>query len=248
MRDSNTITFSVADTGIGIATADETRIFEEFIQIENPLQKRVKGTGSGLPLCQKLAEFLGGIVAMKSTPGLGSTFFVNLPTVYLEAAEKDFEKPIEPPEKIPLPSANIGQNPPNSPPKILIVDGEEVFGYLLKDLLCEIDFIPIEAANGPEALLRAIEHQPQAIFLDTIMPDMTGFEVLEKLKSDPDTCQIPAIVLTSKHLTAAESKRLSAAAAIISKQNSGRPQAATQIRDVLIKAGINAIERYPLKL
>jgi signal transduction histidine kinase len=58
MRDSNTITFSVADTGIGIATADQTRIFEEFIQIENPLQKRVQGTGSGLPLQVAVASRL----------------------------------------------------------------------------------------------------------------------------------------------------------------------------------------------
>ena len=56
---NETITFSVADTGIGIAEADHERIFEEFTQIDNPVQRRVKGTGLGLPLCRKLAKLDG---------------------------------------------------------------------------------------------------------------------------------------------------------------------------------------------
>jgi signal transduction histidine kinase len=89
--DSGTITFSVADTGIGIIPEDQTRIFEEFVQVENSLQKRFKGTGLGLSLCKKLAELLGGNVEVKSYPGSGSTFFVKLPIVYGEATEKDSE-------------------------------------------------------------------------------------------------------------------------------------------------------------
>lgn len=238
MTDSNTITFSVADTGIGIDTADQTRIFEEFVQIENPLQHRVKGTGLGLSMCQKLAEFLGGSIKVKSIPGEGSTFFASIPIVYLKEEEQEVEIPIAQPEKKLPAFSNIEQNQQNLPPKILIVDDEEVFRYLLKDLLAEIDCIPLEAASGAEGLQRAIEHQPQAIFLDIVMPGMNGFEVLEKLKSDPATCQIPAIVLTSKDLSAAECDRLSEAAAIISKQKKSRKQAAAQIANALIEVGI----------
>ncbi|MGL5064915.1 MAG: ATP-binding protein [Microcoleus sp.] len=238
MTDRNTITFSVADTGVGIAPADRTKIFEEFVQIENPLQQHVKGTGLGLPLCQKLAEFLGGSIQVHSIPGEGSTFFVSIPIVYLGATEKDVGGSIEPPKLTPETISNFEQNGKKSPPTILIIDDEEAFRYSLKDLLAEIDCIAIEAASGTEGLQRAIEHQPQAIFLDIVMPGMNGFEVLENLKSHPATCQIPAIVLTSKDLSMAECDRLSPAAAIISKQNKSRKKAVAKIIDALMAVGI----------
>lgn len=74
-----TICFHVSDTGIGIAEANLQLIFEEFNQIENPLQKRSKGTGLGLPLCRKLAGMLGGTVSVASRLGEGSTFTLVLP-------------------------------------------------------------------------------------------------------------------------------------------------------------------------
>jgi signal transduction histidine kinase len=73
------VTFFVADTGIGIAEEHQQVIFEEFGQVQNHLQQRVKGTGLGLPLCRKLAALLGGHVGVDSKPGVGSTFFATLP-------------------------------------------------------------------------------------------------------------------------------------------------------------------------
>ncbi|NJK65874.1 MAG: histidine kinase [Microcoleus sp. CSU_2_2] len=103
--DSGTITFSVTDTGIGILPEDQTRIFEEFVQVENSLQKRFKGTGLGMSLCKKLAELLGGNIGMNSSPGVGSTFFVKLPIVYATATEKDAEMSSPQREQIPFPIA-----------------------------------------------------------------------------------------------------------------------------------------------
>jgi signal transduction histidine kinase len=80
--DTDTITFAVADTGIGISPENLQLIFEEFSQIEHPLQRRSKGTGLGLPLCRKLAELLGGRVDVVSQPGVGSTFSLVLPRVF----------------------------------------------------------------------------------------------------------------------------------------------------------------------
>ena len=77
-----TVVFSVKDTGIGIAAEDLPRIFEEFGQIESHLQKRIKGTGLGLPLARKLAQLLGGSVSVRSEPGVGSTFFAVIPRVF----------------------------------------------------------------------------------------------------------------------------------------------------------------------
>jgi signal transduction histidine kinase len=77
--EADTITFAVADTGIGIAHENLQLIFEEFSQIEHPLQRRSKGTGLGLPLCRKLAALLGGRVDVVSTVGIGTTFTLTLP-------------------------------------------------------------------------------------------------------------------------------------------------------------------------
>jgi signal transduction histidine kinase len=76
---AGTIAFAVADTGIGISQENLQLIFEEFSQIEHPLQRKSKGTGLGLPLCRKLADLLGGRVDVKSTLGEGSTFTLTLP-------------------------------------------------------------------------------------------------------------------------------------------------------------------------
>jgi signal transduction histidine kinase len=80
------VTFAVADSGIGISADNLQLIFEEFSQIEHPLQRRAKGTGLGLPLCRKLAALLGGSVEVESTPGAGSTFYLQLPRQFSAAA------------------------------------------------------------------------------------------------------------------------------------------------------------------
>ncbi|SDG40647.1 MULTISPECIES: sensor histidine kinase [unclassified Duganella] len=75
----DSLTFAVTDSGIGISPENQQLIFEEFSQIEHPLQRRAKGTGLGLPLCRKLAALLGGEVSVCSAEGQGSTFFLRLP-------------------------------------------------------------------------------------------------------------------------------------------------------------------------
>ncbi len=76
------VVFGVSDTGIGIAPEDQARIFEEFTQVDNPLQKHVRGTGLGLPLSRKLAGLLGGKLVVDSAPGVGSRFELRLPRIH----------------------------------------------------------------------------------------------------------------------------------------------------------------------
>jgi signal transduction histidine kinase len=78
------VAFLVSDTGVGIMDADKDRIFQEFQQIENPLQRRAGGTGLGLPLSRKLAAFLGGELSVESRPGQGSVFTTVIPRRYVE--------------------------------------------------------------------------------------------------------------------------------------------------------------------
>ena len=83
--DDGRVELAVEDSGIGIAPEHLERVFEEFVQIEGPLQARVKGTGLGLPLTRKLARLLGGTVTVRSTAGAGSTFAVAITRVYVPA-------------------------------------------------------------------------------------------------------------------------------------------------------------------
>ncbi|PNA03684.1 MULTISPECIES: sensor histidine kinase KdpD [unclassified Pseudomonas] len=78
------VRFAVSDTGIGIAPELHGTLFEDFSQVDSPLQKRLRGTGLGLSLCKRFAELLGGQVGVESTPGVGSSFFVIIPLAIAE--------------------------------------------------------------------------------------------------------------------------------------------------------------------
>jgi signal transduction histidine kinase len=89
LENSDHVRFAVSDTGIGIAPDLHGALFEDFSQVDSPLQKRLRGTGLGLSLCKRFAELLGGEVGMQSTPGIGSTFFVIIPlAIAVEPADE----------------------------------------------------------------------------------------------------------------------------------------------------------------
>jgi signal transduction histidine kinase len=193
------VLFSVKDTGIGIAPAHQSVIFEEFSQIANPLQKRTKGTGLGLPLCKRLCELLGGTISLESAPGLGSTFMVSVPRVY-----------------------GADQAPRNR--KVLIVDDEELSRYLLRTLMPgQVEVL--EATGGLEGIRMAREYQPDLVFLDLMMPDFPGSGVLRELRRDPATQAIPIVIATSRALDAAERDALQpSVTAIFSKDMLARSE------------------------
>jgi signal transduction histidine kinase/CheY-like chemotaxis protein len=220
MLDSEHVRFSVQDTGIGIAEQDQERIFEEFSQIENPLQKQAKGTGLGLPLSRKLAILLGGTVTVESTPGVGSIFSVIIPRHFKEVVESK------------RPTAS-------SEPTVLVVDDDEVSRYLLKNLLHGANFRVSEASNGIEGLQTAQAVIPKVVFLDLNMPDLSGFEVLERLKNEPRTAEIPVIIYTSKVLDDKEISSLSKAAAILPKNLTSRDEQLQIVSAVFKRVGLN---------
>jgi signal transduction histidine kinase/CheY-like chemotaxis protein len=226
-----TVVFAVADTGIGIALEDQDRIFEEFAQAEHPIQQRTKGTGLGLPLTRRLAELLGGSVNVRSAPGRGSVFSAIVPLVYAGPAQVSAE-----PERgrppTPVPVASGGNSA-----KILIVDDDEAARYVIRRFLAESFFTIIEASNGPEGLRRAREDRPRVIFLDLMMPQMSGFEVLEQLESDPVTRNIPVIIITSKLLKDRERRPLDGkAVAVLSKETASREAALASVRQAMAQA------------
>jgi CheY-like chemotaxis protein len=124
-----------------------------------------------------------------------------------------------------------------SPDRILIIDDNERDRYLLKHLLRTMNVLITEASNGVEGLAKAREERPRLIFLDLAMPEMSGFEVLQHLQSDPLTDQIKVIINTSMHLDAADLERVHSAAGVISKERLGWGDALAAVRDVLDNLG-----------
>jgi signal transduction histidine kinase len=87
VTEGQTVTFCVADTGIGIAKEHHAALFEDFIQVDSPIQKKLRGSGLGLSLSKKLAQLLGGSVAVESEPGVGSQFSVSIPILLAAAPD-----------------------------------------------------------------------------------------------------------------------------------------------------------------
>jgi signal transduction histidine kinase/CheY-like chemotaxis protein len=176
--------FTVEDTGIGIAEIHHEHIFQEFGQLENPIQRQVRGTGLGLPLSMKLAQLLGGNVRIRSAEGLGSTFAAIIPLAVENEAE-DGSLPSETPED---------QNNRGKPPTILIVEDSPGDRLILEQILAATPFEAAFAMTPLQARDMARRIRPAAIILDIILQGQPSWTLLSDLKRDSATCDIPIIV------------------------------------------------------
>ena len=112
---------------------------------------------------------------------------------------------------------------------------------MIRKHLAESPYELVEATTGPEGVRIAQREQPQVIFLDFLLEEMTAFDVIDDLKANPHTRGIPIVVITSHVLDAGERTRLAAGTeAVISKQNLSRELAINRIRDALRKSGVEA--------
>ncbi|MFP5246578.1 MAG: ATP-binding protein, partial [Thermoanaerobaculia bacterium] len=220
------IKFSVSDTGIGIAPEDQERIFEEFTQVDNPLQKKQKGTGLGLPLTRKLASLLGGSVGVRSTPGIGSTFWAEIPIRY-EGAEAVT------PRVLPQ---GVAAEPEGPPLRVLVIDDDETARYTITSFATRPATQVLEAENGLAGIARAQSEMPDIILLDLMMPGVGGHEVLQRLKSDPSTAGIPVIIVTSRFVNDDERRQiLTKAAKVLYKGDLARETVTRAIDEALRK-------------
>ena len=316
--DRDAVEFSVADTGIGIPAADLSRVFDEFAQIENPLQRRVKGTGLGLPLSKRLAALLGGSVSVTSEFGVGSIFSVRVPLVYrsglstpspiqpgrvpvlvVEDSDEDlllYERALSGtryqvvPERSTAaavaaleaihPAAIIldirlqGQDsweflarvkrderttliplilisafddrqkamalgadacalkpidkqwvldtlgslvPSDDALRVLTVDDEETYRFIVRQMLNGGRYRVEEAGSGQDGVRLTRELMPDVVLLDHRLSDMSGLEVYERLREDPQTARVPVILVTSQQLSMEERRRFGVDGAVLSK-------------------------------
>ena len=212
----------VSDTGIGIDSKDLPQIFDRFYRTEQAEVQAVDGSGLGLSIVKMFVELLGGTVWVESEINQGSTFSFTLPL----AVEAPLESSAE---------DTMG-------PKVLVVDDDEHIVQLLRHQLETEGYRVLTAQRGEDVFQLAITEQPDLITLDILLANMNGFEVLEQLKEDPTTSDIPVIIVSV--VSDAETRGLALGAVGYIGKPFEEHQVLSQIHGVLTSLGTG--EHAPL--
>jgi signal transduction histidine kinase/DNA-binding response OmpR family regulator len=177
------VQFVVSDTGIGMTPEQLHGLFQAFSQARSSTSRDYGGTGLGLAITRHFCRMLGGDVAVKSTPGKGSSFTLTLPAVCPAATPQ-------------VTTSSVPARAADALGTVLIIDDEEPAHELLERELASAGFYILHAAGGREGLKLAKQARPDVITLDIIMPDLDGWSVLKALKADPELCDIPVVLVT----------------------------------------------------
>ena len=199
-RRGGEIVVSIVDTGMGIASADQPKVFERFKQVGDTLTDKPKGTGLGLPICREIVEHHGGRVWVESELGKGSTFSFSLPVPDAEVTTPGAGgTPVELAALIRRLRDQVVVTTPRTAerePRLLVVDDDPSIRELLTQELTEAGYLVRVATNGREALAEVRRDRPDLVVLDVMMPEMNGFDVAAVLKNDPLTMDIPIVILS----------------------------------------------------
>lgn len=205
LMNNDQLAITISDTGIGIGEDKFERIFESFEQVEGSTAREYGGTGLGLAVTKQLVELHGGKISVKSQLEKGSQFTFTLPVSLGKIENKLPVDAIKPQVITALAEISIATNSLQLTTKnkqhikVLIVDDDPINLQVLINNLSLESYAVTQASNGEEAL--AIIEQglkPDIIFLDVMMPKMTGYQVTQKLRESFTSTELPIILLTAR--------------------------------------------------
>ena len=174
----------IRDTGIGISEDQKEHVFEEFSQENSSIEKRFGGSGLGLAISKKLTDLLHGNISLESEPGVGTTFYLEIPVKKSEKRSISEEKSTP---EIPFSRFDV-----------VIADDEPSQLELLKELLKSKGISCRTAKNGKEAIHLIREKNPDLVLTDIQMPEMTGTELLQELQREEKTAETPVVALSGQ--------------------------------------------------
>ncbi len=203
----DTVQTSVEDTGIGITSDNQERIFQYFEQADGSTAREYGGTGLGLTVTKKLVELHGGEIRVESGQGQGSTFYFTMPISENQTLEKtDEEKVIRsmevsPPEPQRMSHKDVLPATTDLPrgPTILVVDDEQINIEVLRNQLGLHNYRVESANSGMQALELLKLLKPDLMILDLMMPHMSGYEVCRQVRKTNEAATLPIIMLTAKN-------------------------------------------------
>lgn len=178
------IRFSVSDTGIGFAPETKDRLFERFQQADETITRKFGGTGLGLSICRNLVELMGGVLDCESQPGIGSTFW--------------FELPLEPATAPRSTSENAAVIEPSERPlRVLVADDHPTNRKVAELMLAGVAEV-VSVVDGQEAVDAAFASSFDIILMDMQMPVMDGLKAVKMIRGPSSPCQdIPIVMMTA---------------------------------------------------
>jgi len=197
---SVTLLFGVRDTGIGISSTDQTRLFQPFTQADGSTARKFGGTGLGLSISKKIVEMMQGQIGVESTPGEGSTFWFNV--TFDLADQKSSQTPSRLKHELassPAKSSEQAADLKTMRAKILVVEDNLVNQLLAVTQLESLGYTTVAVANGFEAITAYQKGNFDLILMDCQMPEMDGFQATQAIRKmeQSTTTHIPIIALTA---------------------------------------------------